>query len=351
MEANLLTQEKAIGLLGADARPYMRKPALAFAGTGWIGRSRLHAIVNTGLAEVKTLADPSEEMRSQACMLAPAAECCDSFDSFRCSGHDAVVIATPSAMHAEQAIASLESGAAVFCQKPLGRTVSETAHVVEAARRANRLLMVDFSYRYAKAMQEVYACVRDGGIGDVFAADLVFHNAYGPDKAWFYDPKQSGGGCVIDLGIHLVDLALWVMGYPEIVACTSSLMNKGKPWHPHAQAVEDYAAAQMTTRAGAVINLACSWNLAAGCDAVIKAAFYGTSGAAVFRNVGGSFFDFAAFRNDGTRRSVLFDGTDEWFGRAAADFVQRLAENPSFDPAAEEVTAAARVIDMIYQRS
>jgi predicted dehydrogenase len=48
----------------------------------------------------------------------------------------------------------------------------------------------------------------------VFAVDLVFHNAYGPDKPWFYDPELSGGGCVMDLGVHLVDLALWSLDFP-----------------------------------------------------------------------------------------------------------------------------------------
>jgi predicted dehydrogenase len=49
----------------------------------------------------------------------------------------------------------------------------------------------------------------------VRAVDLTFHNAYGPDKPWFYDPAQSGGGCVMDLGVHLVDLALWTLGWPK----------------------------------------------------------------------------------------------------------------------------------------
>ncbi|MBE0534601.1 MAG: Gfo/Idh/MocA family oxidoreductase [Phycisphaerae bacterium] len=328
----------------------MAKPKVAFAGTGWIGRNRLQAIVDTAAAEVIAIADPSHEMRSAAQLVAPGAECYDSFDALLGGKYDAVVIATPSAMHAEQAIAVLKSGAAVFCQKPLGRTAAETAEVVETARATDKLLAVDFSYRHVRAMQAVYACVRAGDIGEVYAAELVFHNAYGPDKAWFYDPAQSGGGCVIDLGIHMADLALWVMDSPEIVRCASHLMAKAKQWDPQANGVEDYAVAQLTTATGAVINLACSWNLPAGCDAVIKAAFYGTKGAAAFTNIDGSFFNFAAYRHEGTHRQVLYDGPDEWFGRAGAEFARSLAQDSSFNAAAEEVTAAARVIDMIYNR-
>src|SRR5690606_23712639 len=93
---------------------------------------------------------------------------------------DGIVIATPSALHAEQAIAAFERGVAVFCQKPLGRDAIETQRVVSAARAANRLLGVDLSYRHTRAMQKIREVVRAGGIGAPFAVDLVFHNAYGP---------------------------------------------------------------------------------------------------------------------------------------------------------------------------
>lgn len=98
---------------------------------------------------------------------------------------------------------ALAAGLAVFCQKPLGRTAAQTRRVMAAARTMNRLLGVDLSYRFVRGMQTIQA----GEIGEVYAVQLVFHNADGPDKAWFYDPVQSGGGCVIDLGLHLVDLA------------------------------------------------------------------------------------------------------------------------------------------------
>src|SRR5690606_4635728 len=93
---------------------------------------------------------------------------------------------------------------------------SEVQPVIEAARSADRLLGVDFSYRFTEAMQAVRSLVEGGALGRVYAVDLVFHNAYGPDKPWFYDPRLAGGGCVMDLGIHLVDLALWTLGFPVV---------------------------------------------------------------------------------------------------------------------------------------
>ena len=192
--------------------------------------------------------------------------------------------------------------------------------------------------------------IRTGELGSVYAVDLVFHNAYGPDKPWFYDPALSGGGCVIDLGSHLVDLALWSLEHESVVAVSSRLFSQGTPLRGHSSVVEDYATARLDLRGGGVVRLACSWKLAAGCDAVIEASFYGTRGGATLRNVGGSFYDFTAERLLGTARESLSTPPDDWGGRAALDWANRLALGSGFDPEADRLTELAAVVDKIYGR-
>ncbi len=155
----------------------MSRPRLGFLGTGWIGRHRMEAIVETGAVEVVGIADPSPDMTAEAQKLAPEAALADGIEGLLALDLDGLVIATPSALHAEQSIAALESGVAVFCQKPLGRTAAEARAVVDAARAADRLLSVDFSYRFQEGTRRVAELVRSGSLGRVFAADLVFHNA------------------------------------------------------------------------------------------------------------------------------------------------------------------------------
>src|SRR5215212_8605598 len=99
----------------------------------------------------------------------------DSYEELLTSDLDGIVIATPSALHADQAIAALERGVAVFCQKPLARTGPETRAVIGAARAADRLLGVDLSYRHTSAMRAVRDLVTSGQIGHVRAVELVFH--------------------------------------------------------------------------------------------------------------------------------------------------------------------------------
>ncbi|MEX2572017.1 MAG: Gfo/Idh/MocA family oxidoreductase [Gemmatimonadota bacterium] len=325
------------------------RPRLGFVGVGWIGRLRMEAVAASGIAKISAIADTSAGIRRAAGEAVPEAEQMDSFEALLELPLDGVVIATPSGLHAEQSMAALDRGLAVFCQKPLGRTAAEVATVVESARRADRLLGVDLSYRAAAAFDQVRRLVQSGRIGDIYTADLVFHNAYGPDKAWFYDPAKAGGGCVMDLGIHLVDMALWTLGFPEVEAVGSRLYAAGRPLAGSHQ-VEDYATARLDIVGGASVRLACSWNLHAGQDAEIAATFYGTEGAASVRNMDGSFYDFVAERFDGTSRERLVSPPDPWGGRAAVGWAERLAAGEGFDPAVRQLVTVAEVLDRIYGR-
>ncbi|HLL56176.1 MAG TPA: Gfo/Idh/MocA family oxidoreductase [Myxococcaceae bacterium] len=327
------------------------RPRLGFLGVGWIGRHRMEAIAKSGAAEVFAIADPVKDAAEQAAQAAgnPGCALLSSYDGLLDSGVDAVVIATPSAQHAEQSIRALQKGKAVFCQKPLGRDAEEVRRVVDASRRADRLLGVDFSYRYLHGMSDLRGLLQAGELGELYGVDLVFHNAYGPDKPWFYDPKLSGGGCVMDLGIHLVDLALWMLGPVKVTNVTSRLFARGKPLGDRRDTVEDYAVARMDLDTGTAVQLACSWKLPAGRDAVIEAVFYGTKGGAALRNVNGSFYDFTLERFRGTSREVLSSPPDAWGGKAAVAWAEKLASGATFDPESERLVEVAATLDWIYR--
>jgi len=327
-----------------------RRPRVGFLGTGWIGRHRMQAILATEAIEPVAVSDPAPKAAEAAAQMAPQAAVVDSLDALLDQELDGLVVATPSALHAEQSIAALNRGVAVFCQKPLGRTAAEAAAVVEAARAADRLLAVDLSYRFTRGMEQIREAVRAGALGRVYAADLVFHNAYGPDKPWFYDPVQAGGGCVMDLGVHLVDLALWVLDFPAVERVESALLAGGLPLERDGGKVEDYAVATLHLAAGQVVRLACSWRLPAGCDAEISAAFWGDAGGAAMRNIRGSFYEFEADAFDGTARRPLSRPPDGWGGRAAAQWARTLAAGQRFDPECARLVQVAETLDRIYGR-
>ncbi len=325
------------------------RPRVAFVGLGWIGRHRMKAVITQNVVDVVAVADSDRVAREQAATLVPAATAVTNFAEVLALEPDGVVLATPSALHAPQAIAALNAGAAVFCQKPLGRSAPEVYGVIEAARRANRLLGVDVSYRHTGGLSRIRDLVREGSIGDVYAMDLTFHNAYGPDKPWFYDIEQSGGGCLLDLGVHLVDFLHWTFDAP-VARVSSRVFANGRRLTPSERCVEDFAVGEIELRGGAVARIACSWKLSVGADAQIGVYLYGTAGGCGFRNVNGSFYDFVAECYRGTDTTVLCAPPDEWGGRATVAWAQQLARSAVFDPEIEIAGRVALTLDQLYGR-
>jgi predicted dehydrogenase len=330
------------------SEPAVARPRIGCIGVGWIGRHRMQSIIEQCTCDVVAIVEPQAELAQAAREIAnDAAEIC-SFEKLLRSDLDGIMIATPSALHVDQTIAALEHGKSVFCQKPLGRNFQEAHRAIAAARTADRLLCVDFSYRFARGLLQIRELARSGELGRVYAMDLVFHNAYGPDKPWFYDTKLSGGGCLIDLGVHLVDLALWMLDFPVVSQVSSRLFSRGRRFSRRDFDVEDYATANLDLEDNVAVHIACSWKAHAGCDSVIQATVYGTHGGASWHNVNGSFFDFVTERFEGTRRHVLSGPPEAWGGRAAVDWLNRLRVSNRFDPAINHVAQVAATLDRIY---
>lgn len=310
----------------------------------------MQAALESGLADAAVISDPSSDCITEALKLAPDAKTTTSFEeAINDPGVDGVVIATPSALHCRQSVVALQHGKAVFCQKPLGRNAGEVREVVAAAQKANKRLGADFSYRYTAAFQKILPIIQSGELGKIFAVDLKFHNAYGPDKAWFYDKKLSGGGCVLDLGIHLIDLLLYALNFPEVEGVNSQLYSKGVRLKGESE-VEDYANVQIGLADDVNAQLSCSWNLQAGCEAVIEASFYGTNGGVALKNVAGSFYDFVGLRYRGTQTETLVAPPDQWGGRALVDWIKALSQNPNYNKEAQNFIPSAEVLDRIYGR-
>jgi predicted dehydrogenase len=326
------------------------KPRIAFAGAGWIGRNRMHAAQESGLADIVMISDPSAESLEAAGKIAPNAELVPSFDAaVNDPTIDAIVIATPSALHMKQSVEAFENGKAVFCQKPLGRNGTEVKTLVEAASKANKLLGADFSYRYTTAFKKIHEVILSGELGKIYAVDLIFHNAYGPGKQWFYEMELSGGGCVLDLGIHLVDLMLYALDFPGIEHISSQLYAKGFSVKGK-NLVEDYADVLMHIENNITVQLSCSWNLHAGCEAVIEASFFGLDGGVSMQNVNGSFYDFTAFRYRGTTSEILTQPPDPWGGRALINWIKQLSQGDHFNADAFNFIKSAEVLDRIYDK-
>ncbi|MFZ1994378.1 MAG: Gfo/Idh/MocA family oxidoreductase [Solirubrobacteraceae bacterium] len=327
-----------------------RAARLGFLGAGWIGRERMQAVCGAGHAHAVAIADPDPAARNAAAKALPGLIPVTGLDELLAHELDGIVIATPSALHAEQAIAALRQGFAVFCQKPLARDADEARRVVDAARAADRRLGIDLSYRWLTATRSARAAIVAGELGEVFAVDLTFHNAYGPDKPWFWDRRLAGGGCLIDLGTHLVDLALWLTGGRTVEVRAAQVLREGRPLDRSAEpdAVEDFALAHLVIDSRIAARVACSWQEPVGADCEIAVTVRGSDAAVQIANVDGSFLDFSAHRLRGRQRELMCDPPDEWGPRALTAWARALVTDPGYDPAIEGAITVAAALDATY---
>ena len=331
----------------------MAKPRLAFVGLGWIGAMRLEALAGAGAAEIVALCDASPGRLESTARGQAGVACFQEVDELLAKAGDlrldGVVIATPNAFHFPQTVAALDRGLAVFCQKPLALDAGQARAMVDAARRADRRLGVDYSYRFTDGARCLRDAIASGALGRVYFLDTVFHNAYGPDKAWAHDPRLAGGGALMDLGVHLIDLACWLLGDPPVAQVRGGVFRQGE--RLSGVGMDDFASARIDLGQGdAVASLAVSWNAHAGRDCVIRAAVFGTAGGAEFRNVGGSFYDFELERFAGRTGEVVVRESRDWLGRAILDWARRLAEANRFDSEIERSVRVSEVVDAIYGR-
>lgn len=348
----------------------MSRPRLGFVGLGWIGRLRMEAIEAAGAGEVAALCEPARARLAELSAARPDAARFAAYEELLAAARDlaldGVVIATPNVLHAPQAIAALERGLPVFCQKPLAIDAAEAARTIAAARAADRSLGVDYSYRHTDGARELARRLAAGELGRVFAVDAAFHNAYGPDKPWCWDAAVAGGGALIDLGVHLIDLALWLLGNaagaggpdgtgepPAVAAVSGAPLREGRPLA--GRGIDDFTTARLAlARDGeppVSLHLATSWNAHAGRDCDFRFDLHGTLASASFHNEGGSFYDFALALRHGRDEQILTRESADWLGRATVAWTRSLATSPAYDPAIETSLQIARAVDAIYRSS
>ena len=203
---------------------------------------------------------------------------------------DAVSICTPNNTHMPIAVAALKAGKHVLCEKPLAMNARQARKMVEAAERAGRILMAAQSARYGAGARLVKSLAEKGRFGDLYYGQAVRLRRRGIPRGWFQDAKQSGGGPLIDLGVHAVDLMWWLMGQPEPLCAFGVTFDQlGRAgegqrgdWeigcHPTEFSVEDMVAGMIRFTDGRALGLNISW--AAHTENMHWLRIFGTKGGA-----------------------------------------------------------------------
>lgn len=194
-------------------------------------------------------------------------------DVLRDDSIDAVDICAPNHLHAPMAIAALRSGKDVLCERPLARNSREAESMVKAAEKAGRILMCAMNNRFRSDAQILRTFIRKREIGDLFYIKTGWLRR-GTTFGWKAERAISGGGAVLDLGVQMLDLALWMAGDREVATVSAQVHRR------HPDAVEDAAVAFLKLKDGSVVMLEVSWSLNIERDIAYLHAF-GTRGAGV----------------------------------------------------------------------
>ena len=212
---------------------------------------------------------------------------------------DVIHICTWNVSHRELTVAALEAGKHVMCEKPMAVTGEEARDMLAAAKAANRKLSVGYQYRWRQDNQFLRNVVDEGRLGEIYHARAHAVRRRGvPIWGSFTDKSKQGGGPLIDLGTHALDLALWYMGNYEVASVTGAVNyklgdkpegNMAGPWDPATFEVEDSAFGFVTMKNGATIFLEASWalNVAQSREACVTLA--GTDGGAENVQIGGDY--------------------------------------------------------------
>lgn len=208
----------------------MGKMKVAVIGSGGIAKAvHLPAFAEMENVEVVALCDIKIEKAQKLAEKYKISEVYENYqDVLAMDEIDAVDVCTPNYLHSIIAVDALEKGKHVFCEKPDAINVQEVERMYEASERAGKVLMVMRNNRYWHFSKYLKRYIEDGKAGDIYAGRCGWQRRRGiPGKGgWFTTKEQSGGGPLIDLGVHMIDLAIWLMGNPKPIAVSGSTFRK-----------------------------------------------------------------------------------------------------------------------------
>lgn len=342
----------------------MDKVKIALVGAGNIANTHLGSYEKVPGAEVYAICDINEERLN---------ETADKFGiTRRYTDEDAMLAELPeldavdvcvwNCSHASCSIKALNAGKHVLCEKPMAYSAQEAEEMLEAAKKNNKLLMIGFVLRFSDDARIAMDFIQKGYLGDVYYSKAQYVRRHGNPGGWFADKARSGGGPIIDLGVHVIDLTRYLMGSPKPVSVYAAasdrmgnrpyLKNK-EGWKPKGASdadictVEDFATALIRYDNGAVTYLETSYDLNG--EDIAKRQLFGTKGGMDLSNgvkIYGECNDFLA---DIQVKTENYKDSCDMFVAEMAHFVDCIANGTACRARAEDGIVVMKILDAIYE--
>lgn len=275
---------------------------------------------------------------------------------------DIVAAAVPNYLHAQMTIAALKAGKDVLCEKPMAIRVADAAAMVREAKRHRKRLMINVGMRFTPVHQEMHRRISAGDLGDVYYAKSHWIRRKGIPRAdfpadgemgrgeWFVQKRKAGGGALVDIGIHLLDLVWWQIGSPKPTTVLASTYSELLPSRLAKVGVkgdvDDLAAALVKFSTGQTLFLEVSWDAHQPPDLGYE--IFGTKAGAAWRD----WEDTATLYHD-TKAGKPTQKTIRPAGRERSSYWHFvdccLDRRRTMNASGEEILQVARVLDAIQQ--
>jgi predicted dehydrogenase len=278
-------------------------------------------------------------------------------DMFEKCDLDAVSVCVPNTFHATAAIDALNAGCHVLCEKPPAMNYEEALTMYEAAKKNHRILAYNFNYRHSQEVKTLKAMIDKGEFGEIYAARVQALRRRGiPGWGNFINKELQGGGPLIDIGIHMLDIAMYLMGFPEpdYVAAGTHQRIGTRPgiglmgnWDHEKFTVEDSAFGFIKFKNGATLNLETSFALNTKEKSLMNVHLFGEKS-------GASVFPLQVYSETETELTNIefphLQSLDKWHD-SIYDFIDSCVQGRKPISKAEEGMFIQKVIDAMYRSS
>lgn len=344
----------------------MKKIKVGVIGTGSLANYHINGYRSNQNVEITALCDSNGDRARKKAMELNIAEYYNDYNEMlRSENIDAVSVITWNNTHAPITIAALNAGKHVLCEKPPALNAAQAIEMQEAAKKADKLLMFGFVRRFAQNTQVVKEFVNSGELGKVYYAKTGCLRRCGSPGGWFANREISGGGCLIDLGVHIIDLSMYLMGKPKPVSVFGNINSsvgyraniKGISWYKSVDygstinEVEDFANTIIKFDNGACLYVETSWAMNIKSDTLYLELFGDKGGARlepeleIFGEKNDYLIDFKPILD-----SATFD-FDRTFAAEINHFVDCiLYGTPCLCPSEDGVTIM-KILDAVYESS
>jgi len=248
---------------------------IGIAGAGWPSWQHIRGYKAQGECDVVALCDPDTRRLKEIADQFEIPRRYENYDEMlKTENLDVVSVCTPNAYHSEMAIAAMKAGAHVHCEKPMAMNSDQARNMIRARSDTGKVLMIGFQRRFGNEAQYLKRFIDSGAMGQIYHAKATWVRRRGIPGlgGWFTTRSKSGGGALIDIGVHVLDLVLWFMNFPDPVDVMASAgarfgnrglgASSGSRWNAKATAafdVDDFAFAHVRLGEDRSISLEASW--------------------------------------------------------------------------------------------